>query len=73
VRFEGNSVYVGFDPYPLDGNAILRGAALHGNNAIDFGCHVWAVHADQKSNPPYYGTISGKWYENVTARYGKIE
>lgn len=72
-KFVGNIVYVGFRTYPHDGEAILKGAALHGNNAINFGCHVWAVHADQKNNPPHYGTFSGKWYDNVTARYGRFE
>lgn len=72
-KFDGNTVYVGFKTYPPDGQAILRGAALHGNAAINFGCHVWAVHADQRNNPPYYGTLSGKWYDEVTARYGRFK
>ena len=72
-KFVGNTIYVGFEPYPHDGRAILRGAALHGNEAINFGCHIWAVHADQKNNPPHYGTFSGKWYDEVTARYGRFE
>lgn len=72
-KFDGNTVYVGFKTYPADGEAILRGAALHGNAAINFGCHVWAVHADQINNPPYYGMLSGKWYDEVTARYGRFE
>jgi hypothetical protein len=73
VRFKENTVYVGFDPYPIDGVSILRGAALHGNKAINFGCHIWAVHVDQQNNAPYYGTLDGKWYKEVTARYGKFE
>ena len=73
VKFNDNTIYVGFNSYPLDGNAILRGAALHGNKAIIFGCHVWAVHEDQKNNYPYYGTLNGKWYDEITARYGKIK
>jgi len=72
-KFDRNDVYVGFKTYPPDGRAILRGAALHGNAAINFGCHVWAVHANQRNNPPHYGTLSGKWYDEVTARYGKFE
>ena len=72
-KFVGNTIYVGFETYPHDGEAILMGAALYGNKAINFGCHVWAVHADQKNNHPYYGTFSGKWYDEVTARYGRFE
>ena len=72
VKFNNNSIYVGFSPYPIDGEAILKGAALHGNQVINFSCHVWAVHADQKNNSPYYGTMNGKWYKEVTARYGRI-
>lgn len=72
MRFEDNSVYIGFNVYPTDGEVIIKFAAVHGNNAINFGCHVWAVHSSQLNNPPYYGTMSDKWYGEATARYGRI-
>lgn len=72
VEFDDNTVYIGFDPYPANGSTIIRAAAFHGNKAINFGCHVWAVPADQIGNPPWYGTMSGKWYDEVTARYGQV-
>ena len=73
VRFDNNNVYIGFSSYPTDGNLIIKFAAVHGNKAINFGCHVWAVPTNQVSNPPYYGTMSGKWHDEATARYGRIE
>ena len=72
-RFVDNSIYVGFDPFPEDGEAIITSTAYHGNQAINFGCHVWAVYADQKNNPPYYGTMKGKWYAEQTCRYGQFD
>ena len=68
VKFDDNNVYVGFSSYPTDGNLIIKFAAVNGNEAINFGCHVWAVHANQANNPPYYGTMSGKLYDEATAR-----
>jgi len=66
---DGNTVYVGFNIRPTDISLILKGAALRANNAINFGVHVWAVKANQKGWRP--GDSS--YYEEVTARHGKIE
>jgi hypothetical protein len=66
---DNNDVYIGFDPLPSDWKLIIQSAAIHGNNVINFGCHVWAVKGSERgwrpSNGPHYG--------NVTARHGKIE
>ena len=67
VEFDDNTVYIGFNPYPNDGESILRGAALKGNKAINFGCHVWAIPAGQTDR-----TSVDRYYNEVTARYGKI-
>ena len=64
-----NDVYVGFAPLPQDWEGVIRGAALRCNRAIDFGCHVWAVAADQKGWRP--GNSS--YYGEATARHGRIE
>jgi hypothetical protein len=66
---EDNNVYIGFNTRPNDLTLILRGAALRANKAINFGVHVWGVKASQKDWRPGQGT----YYEEVTARYGKIE
>ena len=66
---ERNNVYIGFSPLPEDWEMIIKGAALRGNQAINFGCHVWAVDANKKGwrpgDSPFYGEI--------TARHGKLE
>ena len=64
-----NDVYVGFAPLPLDWEGVIRGVALRCNRAIDFGCHVWALAADQRGWRPG----SGSYYGEATARYGRIE
>lgn len=66
---DGNNVYIGFKTVPSDLSLIIRGAALRANKAIDFGVHVWAVKASQKGWRPG----QGPYYEEVTARHGKIE
>ena len=69
IEVEKNSVYVGFSLLPNDWEMIIKGAALRGNKATNFGCHVWAVDADKKGwrpgDSPFYGEF--------TARYGKLE
>jgi hypothetical protein len=68
-QVERNNVYIGFSPLPEDWEMIIKGAALRGNQAINFGCHVWAVDANKKGwrpgDSPFYG--------EVTARYGKLQ
>ena len=69
IEIEENSVYVGFNSLPKDWEMIIKGAALRGNNATNFGCHVWAVDANKKGwrpgDSPFYGEF--------TARHGKLE
>jgi len=69
VEFDGNNVYIGFKERPPDLRAIINAAAVHGNRALGFGVHVWAVPESQK------GLYSGfnSYYCTATARYGKIE
>ncbi len=65
---EDNNVYVGFEPIPNDWQMIVKGAALRGNEAIDFGCHVWAVPANKYGWRPGDSSFLGE----VTARHGRI-
>lgn len=69
IEIERNNVYVGFYSLPDDWEMIIKGAALRGNKAINFGCHVWTVDANKKGwrpgDSPFYGEFS--------ARYGKLE
>jgi predicted nucleic acid-binding Zn ribbon protein len=68
-EIEGNNVYVGFNTLPEDWEMIIKGAALRGNQAINFGCHVWAVDAQKKGWRPGDSSFFGEF----SARYGKIE
>ena len=68
-EIEGNDIYIGFSKLPDDWRMIIKGAAIKGNEAINFGCHVWAVDASKRGWRP--GDSS--YYGEVTARYGKIE
>jgi hypothetical protein len=71
VDIYDNDVYIGFDPLPSDYKIVCKAAALHGNKAINFGVHVWAINARkyQKGWRPGDGT----YYYETTARYGKIQ
>jgi len=71
IEFDRNTVYIGFNPRPSDLSLILRGAALRGNDAIDFGVHVWAIDANRFNRGWRPG--DGPYFEEVTARYGKIQ
>ncbi len=68
VEFDNNTVYVGFSELPDDWELIIKMAALNGNKATDFGCHVWATPAKQKNKP----VDKRRYYGTVTARYGKV-
>jgi len=68
-EIDGNDVYVGFASWPSDGEIILMAAALAGERAINFGCHVWGVRAEKRGWRPG----DGHYYAEVTARYGKIQ
>jgi len=65
---DGNNVYVGFREVPSHWQWIIRGAALRGNRAINFGCHVWAV----KGGAPGWRPGDPGYLGQVTARYGRI-
>jgi hypothetical protein len=70
IEINNNNVYIGFSKRTPDVSMIIRGAALRCNKAINFGCHVWAVPADAK-RPWKPG--SGPYYDEATARGGKIQ
>ncbi len=67
-RVDDNNVYIHFAPVPDDWRGIIRGAALRGNRAIDFGCHVWAI--DHRVRQARGGNAG--YLDEVTARYGKV-
>jgi len=69
VEFDGNNVYIGFKELPSDLRTIINAAAVHGNRALGFGVHVWAIKASNKKWRP----DSGSYLCEATARYGKIE
>ncbi len=71
VDFVGNTVYVGFSKRPYDLDLIIGAAALIGNEAIDFGVHVWAVDGSRFNAGWRPG--DGPYYKSVTARYGRIK
>jgi hypothetical protein len=64
-----NTIYINFNPTPNDWKAIIRGAALGGNEKIGFGVHVWALNNKNRGWRPGDSGYLG----NVTARYGKIK
>lgn len=68
VKFERNSVYIGFTSVPSDLTLILGAAAFHGNKAIDFGVHVYAYDARR-----YGPTTGGNFFKGATCRYGKVK
>lgn len=70
VEIEDNNVYIGFSTRPPDLTTILRAAAFRGNRAIDFGVHVWGAGC---TKPGWRPGGRALWWQNVTARYGKIE
>jgi len=68
VRFDDNSVYIGFTSIPSDITLILGGAAFFGNKAIDFGVHVYAYDACR-----YGPTTGGNFFRGATCRHGKVK
>ena len=62
-KVDHNTVYVYFKAFPSDWCTIIKAAAWHGNKAIDFGCHVWAMDANNPDS--FLGT--------ATVRHGKHE
>ena len=69
VEVESNDVYIGFREVPKDMDLILRFAAVHGSNAINYGVHVWAVPSQSRGWRPG----GGFYYAEITARNGKVE
>jgi len=68
---EANSIYIGFEKRPDDIDLIVKGAAINGNKAIDFGVHAWGiVGAGEGWRPSYRGPQAACEY---TARHGRIE
>ncbi|MDV2504653.1 MAG: hypothetical protein RX318_11970 [bacterium] len=66
VVFDGNNVYLGLRSLPGDIKIIVGAAAYHGNRAISFGVHVWAVDSKFRESP------SDGYICYATARYGKV-
>lgn len=66
IKFEHNSVYIGFNSSRSDVTTILRMAAFHGNKAIDFGVHIYAYKCS-------YPTTGGNFFKGATCRYGKVK
>ena len=67
VDIYDNNVYVGLNAVPQDLGLIVGAAALHGNRAINFGVHVWAVNSNFRESP-----LDG-YRCSATARYGKVQ
>ena len=70
-RVDGNSVVIGFTEWREDGQSVINAAAHHGNRAIGFGCHVYAVPADD-TEAQTSGKI-GRMYGTATVRHGQLE
>lgn len=68
IRYDRNSVHIGFNPIPFDIKAILGGHAFAGWSAINFGCHIYAYDASR-----YSPTTDGNFFAGATCRYGKIK
>ncbi len=66
VVFDRNNVYLGLESLPSDIKIIVGAAAYHGNRAINFGVHVWAVDSKFRESP------SDRYICFATARYGKV-
>lgn len=67
---DGNDVYIGVR-LPADLQSIVNPAALHCQQALDRGCHAWAVDASASSRgwrPGDPGALC-----EATARYGRVE
>ncbi len=68
IKFVDNSVYIGFNPIPVDVSMILAGHALSGWKTINFGCHIYAYDASK-----YGPTTGGNFFAGATCRYGKLK
>jgi len=69
IKFERNSIYIGFNPVPSDCRTIIGAAAFNGWKAIDFGCHVYAYNATKHPYP----ITDGSFFAGATCRYGKTK
>jgi len=68
VQIEHNTVYVGMSHLPPDAELVAKFAALHGNEAIGFGCHVWVTDGPRGWRPG-----SRASFRRASARHGKVE
>lgn len=68
IRFNGNSVFIGFNPIPSDTRTILGFWAFGGWKIINFGCHIYAYDASR-----YGPTTDGNFFAGATCRYGKVK
>ena len=68
MKFEHNSIYIGFDPVPNDVRTILGFWAFQGWQRINFGCHIYAYDASG-----YGPRTDGSFFAGSTCRYGKTK
>lgn len=68
MEFDGNSIYIGFNPIPSDVRTILGFWAFGGWKRINFGCHIYAYDASR-----YNPTTDGNFFAGATCRYGKTK
>lgn len=68
MEFDGNSIYIGFNPIPSDVRTILGFWAFGGWKRINFGCHIYAYDASR-----YSPTTDGNFFAGATCRYGKTK
>jgi len=72
LDFDGNDLYIGFRPIPGDLCTVIGGAAFRGNQATNFGYHVWAVDASKAAKGWRPGDPAGLICM-ATARHGESE
>ena len=70
VKYDDNTVYIGFVSRPKDWRSIINAAAIHGNRETGFGVHVWAMDDSKYTGKPLG---EGPSFGIATARHGKIQ
>ena len=69
TKYDGNTVYIGFNEMPSDLRVMINAWALQANTALGSGVHVWALHNAPEGWRPGDREVQGY---NVTARHGEI-
>jgi len=70
VKFERNNAHVGLKERPSDLRLLCATAAMNGNRAMDFGCHVWFYDTSRAASPTTNVDLA---FCECTARYGKVQ